>query len=62
MSESKLFKELFVLFMFGHFFRKGEGVALLQPFGGTSLLEFGHFSGRGPGGSLIPKSLRNFSA
>ena len=26
MSQSKLFEDLFVLFMFGHFFRKGGGL------------------------------------
>ena len=55
------FRNFFVLFMFGHFFRKGLGVALFQTFGGTFLLEFGRFSERG-GGYLIPKSLMNFSA
>ena len=25
MSQSKLFEDIFALFMFGHFFRKGEG-------------------------------------
>ena len=39
-------RNFFVLFMFGHFFRKG--VALFQTFGGTFLLEFGHFSVRAP--------------
>ena len=41
-------RNFFVLFMFGHFFRNG-GVALFQTFGGTFLLEFGRFSGRGGG-------------
>ena len=61
MSESKLFEELFGSVHVWTFFRKGGGVDLFQTFGGTSLLQFGRFSGRG-GGYLIPKSLRNFSA
>ena len=44
MSESKIFEELFCSVHVWTFFQKGgEGVALFQTFGGTSLLEFGLF-------------------
>ena len=46
MSESKLFKELFVVFVFGNFW-------------GTFLLEFGLFLERGGGNDQIPNILRN---
>ena len=49
MSESKRFEELFCSVHVWTFFQKGGGVALFQTFGGTFLLEFGRFSGRGGG-------------
>jgi hypothetical protein len=60
--QSKLFEDLFVLFMFGHFFRKGGGgfpySKLLEELLSLSL----DILKEGGGDGLIPKSLRNFSA
>ena len=50
MSESELFKELLVLFVFGHFSERGG--CLIPNCLRNFSVKFGHFSGRGRGGTV----------